>query len=52
METSAIPRKHFNLYYFFLEDKRENTLSEERAEQIRQNVLRRINELKEEVDSS
>lgn len=52
MGTSAIPREHFNLYYIFLEDKRENALSEERAEQIKQNVLKRIKELKGEGDSS
>ena len=32
-------KEHFNLYYIFLEDKQNNALSEEKAKQIKGNIL-------------
>ncbi len=44
-------KEHFNLYYIFLEDKQNNALSEEKAKQIKGNILRRISEFQKTYDS-
>ena len=52
MGSSVKSREHFNLYYIFLEDKQNNPLSDEKAEEIKKKVFKRIAELNGDSDSS
>lgn len=39
-------KKHYNLYYIFLEDKLKNPMSEERRREMEKNILKILKKIK------